>query len=147
MDELEGIPVINLHLWFDKKLTAVSSPPPLLLYGSRGHLCYCPICHFFFGICFIEFARSNVDLCTCFSSVRTNVLLFKYLCYLNIHVFVHIQVGILFMLNAYMLFAVNLFMLNVARPLVLLKENTNIYLCFSKKEYIYTYTHNIYESI
>ena len=25
LDELEGIPVINLHMWFDKKLTTIGS--------------------------------------------------------------------------------------------------------------------------
>jgi 15-cis-phytoene desaturase len=44
MDELEGIPVINLHLWFDRKLTAVdhlcfSRSPLLSVYADMSVAC------------------------------------------------------------------------------------------------------------
>ena len=44
MDELEGIPVINLHMWFDKKLTSVdhlcfSRSPLLSVYADMSVTC------------------------------------------------------------------------------------------------------------
>merc|ERR1711871_1114611 len=44
MDELEGIPVINLHMWFDKKLTSVdhlcfSRSPLLSVYADMSTTC------------------------------------------------------------------------------------------------------------
>jgi 15-cis-phytoene desaturase len=44
MDELEGIPVINLHMWFDRKLTAVdhlcfSRSPLLSVYADMSTTC------------------------------------------------------------------------------------------------------------
>lgn len=44
MDELEGIPVINLHLWFDRKLTSVdhlcfSRSPLLSVYADMSVTC------------------------------------------------------------------------------------------------------------
>jgi 15-cis-phytoene desaturase len=44
MDELEGIPVINLHMWFDKKLKAVdhlcfSRSPLLSVYADMSVTC------------------------------------------------------------------------------------------------------------
>lgn len=44
MDELEGIPVINLHMWFDRKLTAVdhlcfSRSPLLSVYADMSVTC------------------------------------------------------------------------------------------------------------
>ena len=43
-DELEGIPVINLHLWFDRKLTSVdhlcfSRSPLLSVYADMSTTC------------------------------------------------------------------------------------------------------------
>lgn len=44
MDELEGIPVINLHMWFDKKLNNVdhlcfSRSPLLSVYADMSVTC------------------------------------------------------------------------------------------------------------
>merc|ERR1711871_1929251 len=44
MDELEGIPVINLHMWFDRKLTSVdhlcfSRSPLLSVYADMSTTC------------------------------------------------------------------------------------------------------------
>mmetsp|Transcript_15341 Transcript_15341/g.46139 ORF Transcript_15341/g.46139 Transcript_15341/m.46139 type:complete len:113 (+) Transcript_15341:1336-1674(+) len=44
MDELEGIPVINLHMWFDKKLKNVdhlcfSRSPLLSVYADMSTTC------------------------------------------------------------------------------------------------------------
>jgi len=44
MDELEGIPVINLHMWFDKKLVSVdhlcfSRSPLLSVYADMSVTC------------------------------------------------------------------------------------------------------------
>ena len=44
MDELEGIPVINLHMWFDRKLKAVdhlcfSRSPLLSVYADMSVTC------------------------------------------------------------------------------------------------------------
>merc|ERR1711938_235614 len=44
LDELEGIPVINLHMWFDKKLTTIdhlcfSRSPLLSVYADMSTSC------------------------------------------------------------------------------------------------------------
>ena len=59
MDELEGIPVINLHLWFDKKLTAVTFLRPLLS-EAREHASFIALFALVLLNLFLSSARTNV---------------------------------------------------------------------------------------
>jgi len=79
MDELEGIPVINLHLWFDKKLTAVTFLRPLLS-GALEHASFIAL-----------FAPMLLDLFL--SSACTNVRSFtsSIFMYVSAFMLVHVE--------------------------------------------------------